>query len=83
MQLCSCIQLPAGEFHNVHTVSSEPSCYMYLFVNTTQASINDKVNNFMSKHNLSWEDLHLQQAIAGMYVCKVNIYMPFPGVTLL
>ncbi|NXS80250.1 VKGC carboxylase, partial [Erpornis zantholeuca] len=28
-------QLPAGQYHKVHTVSAEPSCYMYLYVNTT------------------------------------------------
>lgn len=28
-------QLPAGQYHKVHTVSLEPSCYMYLYVNTT------------------------------------------------
>lgn len=28
-------QLPAGQYHKVHTVSPEPSCYMYLYVNTT------------------------------------------------
>ncbi|NXC02341.1 VKGC carboxylase, partial [Orthonyx spaldingii] len=29
------MQLPAGQYHKVHTVSAEPSCYMYLYVNTT------------------------------------------------
>lgn len=29
------MQLPVSEFHNVHTVSDVPSCYMYMFVNTT------------------------------------------------
>ncbi|KAL3875762.1 hypothetical protein ACJMK2_033680 [Sinanodonta woodiana] len=29
------MQLPFNEFHTVHTVSTEPSCYMYIFVNTT------------------------------------------------
>ncbi|NWU87516.1 VKGC carboxylase, partial [Onychorhynchus coronatus] len=29
------MQLPAGQYHKVHTVSPEPSCYMYLYVNTT------------------------------------------------
>jgi len=30
-----CFQLPPSEFHNVHTVSDVPSCYMYVFINTT------------------------------------------------
>ncbi|XP_042200374.1 vitamin K-dependent gamma-carboxylase isoform X2 [Callorhinchus milii] len=29
------MQLPAGDYHYVYTVSEEPSCYMYLYVNTT------------------------------------------------
>ncbi|PIO34952.1 hypothetical protein AB205_0008890, partial [Aquarana catesbeiana] len=28
-------ELPGGEYHKVFTVSSGPSCYMYLYVNTT------------------------------------------------
>ncbi|ESO88963.1 hypothetical protein LOTGIDRAFT_182855 [Lottia gigantea] len=30
------MQVPAGAFHNVHTISSTPSCYMYIYVNTTE-----------------------------------------------
>ncbi|XP_060642951.2 vitamin K-dependent gamma-carboxylase [Anolis sagrei] len=33
------IQLPPGEYHKVFTVSSEPSCYMYIYVNTTEAAL--------------------------------------------
>ncbi|XP_064603539.1 vitamin K-dependent gamma-carboxylase-like [Liolophura sinensis] len=29
------MQLPADAFHTVYTVSDEPSCYMYVYVNTT------------------------------------------------
>ncbi|XP_017600177.1 PREDICTED: vitamin K-dependent gamma-carboxylase [Corvus brachyrhynchos] len=29
------MQVRLGEYHKVHTVSPEPSCYMYLYVNTT------------------------------------------------
>ncbi|NXF56278.1 VKGC carboxylase, partial [Oceanites oceanicus] len=32
-------QLPAGQYHKVHTVSAEPSCYMYLYVNTTALAL--------------------------------------------
>ncbi|CAM9758683.1 unnamed protein product [Bubo scandiacus] len=31
--------LPAGQYHKVHTVSAEPSCYMYLYVNTTALAL--------------------------------------------
>ncbi|NXV22868.1 VKGC carboxylase, partial [Cepphus grylle] len=33
------MQLPAGQYHKVHTVSVEPSCYMYLYVNTTALAL--------------------------------------------
>ncbi|XP_053573784.1 vitamin K-dependent gamma-carboxylase isoform X2 [Bombina bombina] len=33
------MQLPAGEYHKVFTVSSSPSCYMYLYVNTTAVTL--------------------------------------------
>ncbi|XP_030623185.1 vitamin K-dependent gamma-carboxylase isoform X1 [Chanos chanos] len=33
------MQLPAGAYHKVHTVSDDPSCYMYIYVNTTEAEL--------------------------------------------
>ncbi|KAB1256706.1 Vitamin K-dependent gamma-carboxylase [Camelus dromedarius] len=33
------MQLPAGEYHKVHTTSSRPSCYMYMYVNTTELAL--------------------------------------------
>lgn len=33
------MQLPAGAYHKVYTVSSGPSCYMYIYVNTTEAAL--------------------------------------------
>ncbi|KAK2493592.1 hypothetical protein MC885_016155 [Smutsia gigantea] len=30
------MQLPAGEYHQVYTMSPLPSCYMYIYVNTTE-----------------------------------------------
>ncbi|XP_074784470.1 vitamin K-dependent gamma-carboxylase [Athene noctua] len=33
------MQLPAGQYHKVHTVSAEPSCYMYLYINTTALAL--------------------------------------------
>ncbi|NXN93746.1 VKGC carboxylase, partial [Rhinopomastus cyanomelas] len=29
------MQVPAGQYHRVHTVSAEPAAYLYLYVNTT------------------------------------------------
>ncbi|CAL1530882.1 unnamed protein product [Lymnaea stagnalis] len=40
------LQIPAGTFHNIYTVSETPSCYMYLFVNTTEAELNRKYQKF-------------------------------------
>ncbi|KAG9353838.1 hypothetical protein JZ751_011962 [Albula glossodonta] len=33
------MQLPAGAYHKVYTVSEEPSCYMYIYVNTTEVAL--------------------------------------------
>ncbi|MFT7817866.1 vitamin K-dependent gamma-carboxylase [Arapaima gigas] len=32
-------QLPAGAYHKVYTISEGPSCYMYIYVNTTEAAL--------------------------------------------
>ena len=28
-------QLPHGEYHRIHTIGSKPSCYMFVYENTT------------------------------------------------
>lgn len=33
------LQVPAGAYHKVYTVSESPSCYMYVYVNTTEAKL--------------------------------------------
>lgn len=33
------MKLPAGAYHKVYTVSEGPSCYMYIYVNTTEAAL--------------------------------------------
>ena len=33
------LQLPHGAYHKVYTVSEGPSCYMYIYVNTTEAAL--------------------------------------------
>ncbi|XP_013931392.1 PREDICTED: vitamin K-dependent gamma-carboxylase-like [Thamnophis sirtalis] len=40
------IQLPAGEYHKVFTVSQEPSCYMYIYVNTTEVALERNFTQF-------------------------------------
>ncbi|XP_053267780.1 vitamin K-dependent gamma-carboxylase isoform X1 [Pleuronectes platessa] len=34
-------KVPAGAYHKVHTVSEDPSCYMYVYVNTTEAALQE------------------------------------------
>uniref|UniRef100_I3LB10 Gamma-glutamyl carboxylase n=2 Tax=Sus scrofa TaxID=9823 RepID=I3LB10_PIG len=33
------MQLPAGEYHKVYTLPPGPSCYMYIYVNTTELAL--------------------------------------------
>lgn len=47
------IQLPADAFHSVHTVSSEPSCYMYIFINTTKEVFARKLEEYRQAVNAS------------------------------
>ena len=35
------MQVPAGAYHKVYTVSEDPSCYMYIYVNTTEAALQE------------------------------------------
>ena len=38
-----CVQLPADEYHVITTVSSTPSCFMYIFKNTTEEKLSRDV----------------------------------------
>lgn len=52
--------MPPGQFHKVHTVSEEPSCYMYIYINTTYVEIMEKVDTVektMSEKNISAGEL--------------------------
>lgn len=67
------MQLPAGAYHKVYTVSDKPSCYMYIYVNTTEAAlqenftklleIQEKVRNGTETEPLP---LELQPLITGL-----------------
>ena len=39
------LQLPAGAFHHIRTVSEGPSCFMYLFKNTTEVALSERVKD--------------------------------------
>nr|XP_022319496.1 vitamin K-dependent gamma-carboxylase-like [Crassostrea virginica]XP_022319497.1 vitamin K-dependent gamma-carboxylase-like [Crassostrea virginica] len=56
LQIGEKIQVPPGQFHRVHTVSGEPSCYMYIYINTTYVEIMEKVEaveKIMNEKNIS------------------------------
>ncbi|XP_070186460.1 vitamin K-dependent gamma-carboxylase-like isoform X2 [Littorina saxatilis] len=40
------MQIPGGRFHNVYTVSDGPSCYMYLYLNTTELTFMESFQEF-------------------------------------
>jgi len=46
------VTLPPNQFHNVHTVGSEPSCYMYVFENNTHRAYVNEWEKFKEK----WEN---------------------------
>ncbi|XP_025068611.1 vitamin K-dependent gamma-carboxylase [Alligator sinensis] len=46
------LQLPAGAYHKVHTVSSEPSCYMYIYINTTDLALERNLTRLQELHDL-------------------------------
>lgn len=40
-------QVPAGAYHKVYTVSDGPSCYMYIYVNTTEAALQENFTRLL------------------------------------
>ncbi|XP_077999053.1 vitamin K-dependent gamma-carboxylase-like [Glandiceps talaboti] len=44
------MQLPAGEYHTIFTVSDTPSCYMYVYVNTTEIEFAKKVQEYKTRN---------------------------------
>ena len=55
------LNVPSGAFHNVYTVSKEPSCYMYIYVNETALEVSKLYNRFlinmMKEYNRTYENL--------------------------
>ncbi|XP_058473628.1 vitamin K-dependent gamma-carboxylase [Solea solea] len=41
------MKVPAGAYHRVHTVSENPSCYMYIYVNTTEAALHENFTKLL------------------------------------
>ncbi|TMS07932.1 Vitamin K-dependent gamma-carboxylase [Larimichthys crocea] len=40
-------KVPAGDYHKVYTVSEGPSCYMYVYVNTTEAALQENFTKLL------------------------------------
>lgn len=47
MYTSGCVQVPAGDYHKVYTVSEGPSCYMYVYVNTTEAALQENFTKLL------------------------------------
>ncbi|XP_069558795.1 vitamin K-dependent gamma-carboxylase [Brachyistius frenatus] len=41
------MKVPAGAYHKVYTVSEGPSCYMYIYVNTTEAALQENFTKLL------------------------------------
>lgn len=41
------MQVPAGAYHKVYTVSEDPSCYMYVYVNTTEVALQENFTKLL------------------------------------
>lgn len=41
------LQVPAGAYHKVYTVSEDPSCYMYVYVNTTEVALQENFTKLL------------------------------------
>ncbi|XP_070545300.1 vitamin K-dependent gamma-carboxylase-like isoform X2 [Ptychodera flava] len=44
------IQVPEGAYHKIYTVSETPSCYMYIYVNTTEIEFSRKVKEYQNRN---------------------------------
>ena len=55
------IQVPSGAFHNVYTISKEPSCFFYIYINETALDVSRLYERFsqniMKEYNRTYESL--------------------------
>lgn len=58
------IKVPSGQYHNVYTVSSEPSCYFYVYVNQTSILMSRLFDKFISNSMKEFEG-HYSDLSAG------------------
>ena len=58
------LTVPSGDYHNVHTISSTPSCYMYVYLNQSDVEI---VKLWDKYYNLTFRDF------TYMYLLTIHI----------
>lgn len=66
-----CEQLPAGAYHKVYTVSEGPSCYMYIYVNTTEAALQ---RNFTKLFELQERVRNGTGQVLNIHTAGINTY---------
>ncbi|XP_076460151.1 vitamin K-dependent gamma-carboxylase-like [Babylonia areolata] len=50
------VQIPTGVFHNVHTVSEQASCYMYMYIDTEEVTFLQNLQEFEQSLNGSLDN---------------------------
>lgn len=56
------LNVPSGAFHNVFTISEEPSCFFYIYINETALEVSKLYERFlinmMNEYNKTYENLN-------------------------
>ncbi|XP_078494473.1 vitamin K-dependent gamma-carboxylase [Ciona intestinalis] len=58
------LKVPPGVFHKVHTISNTTSCYFYVYMNSTDVSLNDKLNSYAKEQSVTPVPDPLQKSTA-------------------
>nr|ABJ09596.1 gamma-glutamyl carboxylase [Ciona intestinalis] len=58
------LKVPPGVFHKVHTISNITSCYFYVYINSTDVSLNDKLNSYAKEQTVTPVPDPLQKSTA-------------------
>ena len=48
LKMCLLFEIPAGTYHSIYTVSAEPSCFVYIYVNETALVLDGLLNIFLT-----------------------------------
>lgn len=81
VQVNETLNLPSNTTHTIHTISDKPSCYMYVYYNTTWVNLskedliqNDPLLQKNMKRRETWEKLTFFQKVKAFYAKKLSIY---------